>query len=580
MAIHKQGTQHIILVGIGIVAFLIGGFTLLTGPLVFEDDRFLAITWEQLSGKNPVTVQVCNIGAAGLESIRVALTGFNFMEGEKPVADDIVLQQPTITTPLDAGACNPVSLTAKTGGVEPDPGAYTGQLVVSSPGVDMIRREVIIQVGPPAPSPTPTPQVGPPDPAPTPTPQVGPLAFRDGDALTITWGQVISGVDVNVCNEGNGPLQSFEAVLSGFNFRVEKKFVPIGDVLQLPPNFSTPLEAGKCTLVNLKALDGKTPDPGKYEGALILSQVKEDGTTARKSLKITLNLDPVKAVAGDTVMLTGTRKWFRWVKLDFPYLLLKPAGPGETFTPPEEGAFLGVIYGQGRSACIFVDGDSGGCARKDCALVKDGLDRSAPLKGAVLGRSDTGDYPEQGGFLMLPMRVEGLNRVGTYSGELNVYPADSSQAAIKVQLDVKDNFIWAVVAILFGVGVSFLVLLWLQRWRWTNQLKGRRYKVQDGYEAAGKSFHAAYADGSFVFKDFDAPGKPYVDAYLSDFNTALNSYRRDNWLFETDSADFKAVNKMLVTAEDDIKCIWSKDESPLGKSLEALLKNKKILKTI
>jgi hypothetical protein len=527
MMLHNKRLRRLAVVAVVVAAALMVGF----GPgddfetLVFEDNRPLTLTWDQ--AKDGVDVKVCNVGEARLQSLRAVLTGFNFQVNENLVADEAVLKQPPTITPWDAEKCTLVTIQTIKRPVPPAPGTYTGLVVISSPGAGMIRREVIIQVESATPEPTPVEGA------------TGKLAFEDDSDLTLTWEQAKTGVNVNVYNDGNAPLQSLEAVLTGFNFLVDGETIADNEVLSSPEvDFS--LDAHDRTEVRVQAADRATPDPGEYKGVLVVSAVKGDGTAERIRLNVTVERAPVEC-ALEKIVLTATRYHLpslRTVRLDNHYLPLKPAGPGETLLPPKEkDTHIGIVDNEGRLGRVYVDG----------LVKKEEVD-------------------------VLLVHIEGLEDVGTYSGKLDMTGTGDAEQAISIEVKVTDHIGYAIFTILLGVLIPLGVLVYKQRYRLKSNLNERRNLLETEYVKAQEQFLKVYGKDQFSFNGYRRPSDEAIQAYQKGFDEALSAYAEDNWVFDTTSEDFKKVTETLETAENDAKLFGNLEvnKSLFGESLENL----------
>ena len=357
----------------------------------------------------------------------------------------------------------------------------------------------------------------------------GTLVFEDDRPLTLTWEQSKAGVDVAVCNIGNSGLQSLQATLSGFNFRVGGEAV-VDEVVLKPPYIISTLDAGVCTQVRIQATDGPTPDPGEYKGLLVLSDLSA-GVISRQ--EVTIELAPAEG-AVDDIILTATRNgpWLRTVSLDAPNLPLKPAGPGETLILPEKDTHIGIVYNEGRLGHVYVNGEP-----------------SESQKGVVL----------------LPIRVGGLDTVGAYSGKLNMAGIGDDEGAIRVQVKVTDHIGWAIGAIIIGVAIPFLVLFYMQWWLPNYKLKKRRDLLVNKYQDAEGQFMEHYGS---KFGEY-TPNYDAIEKYNADFDKARIAYTQSNRLsLDMDSEDFKKLIKTLETAENDAQQFG--DPAGFGKLIEGL----------
>jgi hypothetical protein len=249
----------------------------------------------------------------------------------------------------------------------------------------------------------------------------GTLVFVDERPLELTWEQAEAGVHVTVYNMGNVSLQSLLVTLTGFNFRVNETVISDEMVLDTPTSNFT-LEGGNRMEVLIQATGGIIPDPGNYTGLLVLADLNASNIIRRD---VTIELRPVEC-AVDEIVLTATRDWsfLSNASLDTPYLPLKPPGHGENLRYLEDDAPIGIVYSEGRIGQVYV----------------------------------SGEQKSQDGVVLLPIRIEGLDAVGTYSGKLDLTGSYNDEGAIPVKLKVTDNIWWAISTIVFGLLISFGVL--------------------------------------------------------------------------------------------------------------------------
>lgn len=372
----------------------------------------------------------------------------------------------------------------------------------------------------------------------------GPLVFEDDRLAIYTWEQVNAGVDVVVCNVGPDSIQSLRAELTGFNFLIDKKSISDRMVLSLS-NVTNSLDAGVCTQVHFQtATNGSILDPGEYKGLLVISG--PNAGIIRRELTVygpaaTTKPAIVKSVVDD-ITITATRNsislfgspYFGTV-IDKPYIPLKSDSVGNNLSLPNNGTLIGVIYNNGNLGRVYVNGKP-----------DESLD----------------------GVILLPVRIDGLDAVGTYSGNIDVGGTSDDKTSIKVQVKVTDYILWAIIAILIGVLIPLLRLLYMQRWRPRSELNERRNLLANKYQEAEKEFQEKYRDSVFKFKDYHRPDDESIKNYLTGFDDALNTYAQDNWLFDTASADFKKIIKMLDDAERDAQHFG--DPEGFGKSLKDL----------
>lgn len=305
----------------------------------------------------------------------------------------------------------------------------------------------------------------------------GPLVFEDNRLAIYTWEQVNAGVDVVVCNVGPSSIHSLRAELTGFNFLIDKKSISDRMVLNLS-NVTNSLDAGVCTQVYFQtATNGSILDPGEYKGLLVISG--PNAGIIRRELTIygpaaTTKPPIVKSVVDD-ITITATRNsidlfgspYFSTV-VDKPYIPLKSDSVGNNLSLPDNGTLIGIIYNNGNLGRVYVNGKP---------------DES--LDGVVL----------------LPIRIDGLDAVGTYSGKVDVGGTGDDKTSIKFQVKVTDYILWAIIAIIIGVLIPLLIMFYMRHWRPMSELNERRNLLVNKYQKAEKEFQDKYRNSLFKFKD-------------------------------------------------------------------------------
>ena len=77
-----------------------------------------------------------------------------------------------------------------------------------------------------------------------------------------------------------------------------------------------------------------------------------------------------------------------------------------------------------------------------------------------LGRVYVNGKPDESldGVVLLPIRIDGLDAVGTYSGKVDVGGTGDDKTSIKFQVKVTDYILWAIIAIIIGVLIPLLIM--------------------------------------------------------------------------------------------------------------------------
>ena len=367
----------------------------------------------------------------------------------------------------------------------------------------------------------------------------GSLEFQDDRPIMLTWDQVRSGADIVVCNYGNLSLPSLNITLDDFNFKINERYVDNKSVLNLSPQ-KISLDAWTCARININATDrvlGRVfPDPGKYKGELVISG---QGTgTIRKEISIDVQ---TYECALDSLNLTATRdlSFFSKAHLDYSYIPLKP--PENSYSPalPKNGTLLGFVYYKGHIGNITVNNM---------------------------------DYKTEAGLTLMPIRIDGLDEVGTYSGRLFLAGINNNISSVKVVVSVTDFVIWPIITLLIGICAALLALWILQNWRITKEINARWYKVKDGYKKVKfPTLKLRYqGESNRKFKSYTGPSSEDIDNYEIALLGALKHYAKGKWLLDRNDREFKKIVKTLEDAERDIELLDASNMKGFRNSLEAL----------
>jgi hypothetical protein len=345
----------------------------------------------------------------------------------------------------------------------------------------------------------------------------GSLEFQDDRPIILTWDQVRSGEDIVVCNYGNSSLPSLSATLEGFNFRANETHVAEDKVLNLTP-IRMSLDPSKCNHVNISpAVGGVGPDPGKYDGELVISG--RVATTIRK--EIIINVQTYEC-ALDALNLTATRdaSFLSEALLDLKdsYIPLKSPGNGYEPYRPKSGQQLGFVYYEGHIGNITVDSK---------------------------------EYKTEANLTLMPIRIDGLDEVGTYSGRL--YPAginNNSNSYVKVVVSVRDNIIFSILILVVGILLSLFSIFFLQNYQIQEDIKRRWKQVKVDYKDVKfpslkpKYNMKAYGDLK-DFKPYASPTPDYINAMRKPYLGHLNI---------TPKASLSLI-KIIVSSRRSIRCL-------------------------
>ncbi len=434
------------------------------------------------------------------------------------------------------------------------------------------------------------------------------ISFGSEEPLTLTWEQVEDGVDVVVCNEGTEDIQSLEFYLREFNFFIEGE-KSLKELIKLDFDEKETITGNSCIEIEIKNVPNtQTPDPGKYEGLLIVSG--PGIAPIRKSITIIQELK----YTFDKVTLEATRSGpfplMREVELIDSTIPIKSSDLDKIKNQIEKNPYLGFVQNDnGDYGYVYIDKD---IFLEDLRRIAEKVKETEEKK------------TEEGGedIFNIPVRVDGLYEVGDYSGQL-ILPGDlSNEEAIEINIKVSDKLIWFIIAVILSLSIPALTSLWAKRWPYIIELKRRCRGLLTGYEDAKKKFEEDNKSNEGnkeikVFLDLKTPNELEEDIMLSskelfsykwifrkeklrdikkefknknvinirvnlvekyqlDFARLLNSYSKDNWLFDTISDEFKNIIGMIENAENDIKQIGDDDKFLL--SFKKLIREEKELR--
>lgn len=322
-----------------------------------------------------------------------------------------------------------------------------------------------------------------------------------------------------------------------------------------PLSLST-IAAGHCVQISVKVRPGVAVDPGNYAG--VLAATSAGAGIAR--LPVTIAgpeaIPKSAAIAGAvaTAELRATRNgpWGDSHLDDGGKLPLKPPKAGEQLMvgqnckAPKSGRpdetrcpFVGNLYNGTHAAHVYLNG------------------RPEMTKGAVL----------------VPLRVEGADKIGDYDGSLDLAQTGKADDSLSVELKVTDAWWCALIAVVLGAALPIVLQLWSGRWRPERKLHDRRRKFKDEYAAGETGFHA-FAPG---FDDIHRPPDAAITNYSRTVDTAIRAYAKSSLLFDKESAAYKKIDESIALAEEDADFLGREDG--LAKSLRALRSELRALAT-
>jgi hypothetical protein len=359
------------------------------------------------------------------------------------------------------------------------------------------------------------------------------LVFRDGDDLALTYKEARAGDGASLCNVSSGPARKVKVEFLGFQFKRDKKALPTTDALE-PSGVPPTLGGGRCRQLTVKLKQGATLDAGRYAGKITVTST---AGLVRLGLTIagpdTLVEAPKITGAVDTATLQGNRDgpWGDGIELKQGGVLpLQPPGAGVKL--PAKDTFLGSLFRGTERARVFAAG------------------------GRVVKGKDV---------QFLPVRVEGAEHVGDFSGKLDLTGSAKTEKGLPVKLTVTDDVGWAIGAVLLGALAGFLAQLWVKRSRLRFRLWRRRSNFKGDYEEAEGKFRDNFPDLDGVLRPTDAATKKYVDQ----IDSAVGTYGSSTVYFDTTADPYKQIVASVELAERDITSLGSKDDG-VGQALTVL----------
>lgn len=156
------------------------------------------------------------------------------------------------------------------------------------------------------------------------------------------------------------------------------------------------------------------------------------------------------------------------------------------------------------------------------------------------------------GFADLPVTIDGARKTGTYKGTVT-FGASTATVAVAV-----GDPLWVcILAILAGIAFAVLAALEPQRffprlrlWLFRHGLDAQLTKAKDAYmQARGEQ-------SSLPALTIDSDK---VAVYTSNIKNAFKAYKRRTLLIDSESPDYKAIQKLVDDATKDVSVLASKD---------------------
>ena len=357
-------------------------------------------------------------------------------------------------------------------------------------------------------------------------PRAPAFAFEDERALKVGWPRLADGFELEVCNTGNKE-GAFEPRLVGFDFEVDDQPANSGDVVVVSPQEVT-VATGKCQPIRLRG-GGQAPDAGDYSGVIVL---RTPSALVRREMTVSApraNQTKAEALA-DEVGLRAERDGMG-DDLSIASEASLPLRGFERLLVPRKDETIGILQNGSQRLSVIVDGE--------------------------VSPAESPRY--------LPIRLEGSDEVGTYTGTVDLAVGEGAVAPVKLKLEASDR-LWVPLALIAaGLLGAVLGLIYLQRWRPESQLHDRREELDDLYTKAKADFAQNY--GQTRFGTY-TPDNQDVIRYQTTLKSSIGRYANDNVLFKRDSDEFKALVLSLQAPEADAAFFGDRDG--FGKKLTEL----------
>jgi hypothetical protein len=343
--------------------------------------------------------------------------------------------------------------------------------------------------------------------------QEGSVTFATANPLTLTWGELLHGKSVEICNGGGATVPRLRVVPVDFAFTRDSAAVAPANVLTIAPP-AHPLRAGDCAALHVSPTSEAPIDAGEYSGSLLLVAAGHGGSAR---LAMTLTTLAGKSAApggvGEPTSLTIANA-SPWSERANATLLLKTPASGE------EALAIGKSCNQAAPN------------ESDCPVLGNLYQGANVVRVSVDGPARAN---RDEGVQEVPIALHGFQHpVGTYEGSL-VLPG--STHAIKLKLTAKDAWWCAVLALLLGALFALAIQLWNGRWQPRATLEER-----------ARALPRNYGDENVLDVTLD---RKSIDEYAQQVNVAIAAYAHSIVLFDTTSDAYKAIDASLKLAEED-----------------------------
>jgi hypothetical protein len=363
------------------------------------------------------------------------------------------------------------------------------------------------------------------------------VMFATGKPLELTWPELVAGKSVEVCDGGRTRVSTLKVVPTDF------KFARNGTPVATPASviaIATPhhgIASGACASLRVHATSEVPLDPGEYKGTLLL--VAAGGGSARLQTTITAPEEKLATPAGvaepTTLSIHNATPFSHGAEA---VLLLKEPASGEerlaigtscssaSASDEEDCPFIGNLYQGGHVLGIRVSGPA--------IVNKDKHVQELPIHLQSFGHA-----------------------VGAYEGIVTLSGVGGASQSIKVKVNAKDAWGWAVLALLFGTLLALVPQCWDGHFRPKRNLVHRKDELS-----------SLYHGGWVVGHEHIRVSQDRLRSYTEAVGRAIDSYAASVVLLDPKSEAYVAIDATLKLAEADAR-IFS-GEAGLGRALSQL----------
>jgi hypothetical protein len=348
------------------------------------------------------------------------------------------------------------------------------------------------------------------------------VTFATGQPLTLTWSQLVMGKSVvEVCNSGRTRISKLTVVPTDFAFTRGGTSVPTpaSVIAVVTPRHG--IAPGACASLGIHAVSELPLDPGEYKGTLLL--IAAGAGSARLQTTIAASEKKPSTPAGvaepTTLSIHNSTPFSRKAKA---VLLLKEPASGEeplaigkscspqSASDEEDCPFIGNLYQGAHVLGIHVNGP------------------------AFVNRAK---HVQE-----LPIRLQSFGHaVGAYEGTVTLTGVGGTAQSIKVKVNARDAWGWAVLALFIGTLLALLPELWNSRVRPLRELTAHMQALPSRYHGPPAGYEHIRMSAARL--------RSYTDA----IGEALKSYAASGVLLDTKGEAYVAIDKALKTAEDDAR---------------------------